>query len=156
MEIFPTKELRFKLLDSKAETIERLKRRTEFSEKMTSNFTNRSFRGILKDDEFKIISSEIGKGALCVMTGKIDNENGYVNVEINKAFRILFSIFFLLPVLAIIIESIKKPNDILIFILVAIGQILMIRYFFIGFFFSRMSKQSLNRLRDVLDIEFKE
>lgn len=154
MKIFPTKELRFKLLDSKAETIERLKRRTEFSEKMTSNFTDKSFRGILKDDEFKIISSEIGKGALCIMTGKIDNENSYVNVEINKAFRILFSIFFLMPVLAIIIETVKNPNDILVLLVVAIGQILMIRYFFIGLFFSRMSKQSLNRLRDVLDIEF--
>ena len=156
MEIFPTKELKFKLLDSKEETIERLKRRTEFSEKMTSNFTDKSFRGILNGDEFKIISSEIGKGALCVMTGKIDNDNSYVNVEINKAFRILFSIMFVMPIIALTIETVKKPNDILIFILVGIGQILMIRFFFIGMFFSRMSKQSLNRLRDVLDIEFEE
>ena len=156
MEIFPTKELKFKLLDSKEETIERLKRRTEFSEKMTSNFTDKSFRGILNGDEFKIISSEIGKGALCVMTGKIDNDNSYVNVEMNKAFRILFSIMFVIPIIALTIETVKKPNDILIFILVGIGQILMIRFFFIGMFFSRMSKQSLNRLRDVLDIEFKE
>ena len=154
MEIFPTKELKFKLLDSKEETIERLKRRTEFSEKMTSNFTDKSFRGILNGDEFKIISSEIGKGALCVMTGKIDNDNSYVNVEINKAFRILFSIMFVMPIIALTIQTVKKPNDILIFILVGIGQILMIRFFFIGMFFSRMSKQSLNRLRDVLDIEF--
>ena len=156
MEIFPTKELKFKLLDSKEETIERLKRRTEFSEKMTSNFTDKSFRGILNGDKFKIISSEIGKGALCVMTGKIDNDNSYVNVEINKAFRILFSIMFVMPIIALTIETVKKPNDILIFILVGIGQILMIRFFFIGMFFSRMSKQSLNRLRDVLDIEFEE
>ena len=156
MEIFPTKELKFKLLDSKEETIERLKRRTEFSERMISNFTDKSFRGILNGDEFKIISSEIGKGALCVMTGKIDNDNSYVNVEMNKAFRILFSIMFVMPIIALTIETVKKPNDILIFILVGIGQILMIRFFFIGMFFSRMSKQSLNRLRDVLDIEFEE
>ena len=156
MEIFPTKELKFKLLDSKEETIERLKRRTEFSEKMTSNFTDKSFRGILNGDKFKIISSEIGKGALCVMTGKIDNDNSYVNVEINKAFRILFSIMFVMPIIALTIETVKKTNDILIFILVGIGQILMIRFFLIGMFFSRMSKQSLNRLRDVLDIEFEE
>ena len=123
---------------------------------MISNFTDKSFRGILNGDEFKIISSEIGKGALCVMTGKIDNDNSYVNVEINKAIRILFSIMFVMPIIAITIETVKKPNDILIFILVGIGQILMIRFFFIGMFFSRMSKQSLNRLRDVLDIEFEE
>ena len=88
------------------------------------------------------------------MTGKIDNDNSYVNVEINKAFRILFSIMFVMPIIALTIQTVKKPNDILIFILVGIGQILMIRFFFTGMFFSRMSKQSLNRLRDVLDIEF--
>lgn len=156
MELYPTKELRFTLLDSKEDTIERLKKRTEFSEKMTSNYTEKSFRGILNGDEFKIISSEIGIGALCVMTGKIDNDNSYVNVEINKAFKILFSIILVMPILAIVIETTQKPNDILSFILVGIWQILMIRFFFIGMFFSRMTKQSLNRLRDVLDIEFKE
>ncbi len=61
-----------------------------------------------------------------------------------------------MPIIALTIETVKKPNDILIFILVGIGQILMIRFFFIGMFFSRMSKQRLNRLRDVLDIEFEE
>ncbi len=95
MDIFPTKELQFKLIDSKTETIERLKRRTEFSEKMTSSFTDKSFRGIVKDDEFKIISSEIGRGALWVMNGKIENEIGYVNLVINKeksnTFRYHFS-----------------------------------------------------------------
>jgi hypothetical protein len=66
---------------------------------MTSNFTDKSFRGIVDGDEFKIISSEIGKGALCVMTGKIDNDNSYVNVEIKKAFRILFSIISFMPII---------------------------------------------------------
>lgn len=76
--------------------------------------------------------------------------------EINKAFRILFSVICVMPIIALTIETFKKPNDILLFILIGIGQILMIRYFFIGLFFSRMSKRSLNRLRDVLDIEYKE
>ncbi|NRS90551.1 hypothetical protein HNQ02_003496 [Flavobacterium sp. 7E] len=156
MKIFPTKNLKFKLLDSKAETIERLKRRTEYSEKMTSNFTDKSFRGILNGDEFKIITSEIGKGVFCVMTGKIDTKNGYVNVEINKVFQFIFSIICVMPIVALIFETYKNPNDILIFILVGIGQILIIRYFFIGLFFAKISKQSLNRLKDVLDIEFQE
>ena len=154
MKIFPSKDLKFKLLDSKEESIERLKRRTEISEKLTSSITDKSFRGILKDDEFKIISSEIGKGALCVMTGKIDNEKSYVNVEINKTFRILFSIILVMPIVALIIETVKEPNDFLFFILIGICQILMFRFFFLGLIFSIMSRQSLNRLRDVLDIEF--
>lgn len=154
MKILPAKELKFNLIDSKAETIERLKRRTEFSEKMISSFTDKSFRGIVKEDEFKIISSEIGIGALCVMNGKLEEKVGYVDLEINKAFQILFSIFLILPVFAVIFQATKEPNNTLIFILIGIGQILMIRYVFIGYFFSKMSKHSLNRLRDVLDIEY--
>lgn len=154
MKIFPTKELRFKLLDTKAETIERLKRRTEFSEKMRSKLTEKSFIGTLEKNQFKIISSEIGKGAFCVMSGKIDTENSYVNVEINKIFRFVLSVFFTLPVLGIILEYTKHGSNLFILISVAVLQIVLIRYFVIGLVFSRMSKQSLNKLRDVLDIEF--
>lgn len=154
MKIFPSKELKFKLLDSKFETMERLKRRTEYTKNMTSSFTDKSFRGIVQANEFRIISSEIGKGAFCVLDGKIENEEGFVNLYINKAFKILFSLIFILPFLGIVFQTINNPNDFLIFILVALMQILMIRYFFIGFLFTRMSKHSMNRLRDVLDIEF--
>ncbi len=153
MRIFPVKEFKFNLIDSKSETIERLKRRTEYSEKMISNFTEKSFRGIVKNDEFKVISSEIGKGALWVINGKIEEKTGYIKLEINKAFKILFSIFLFLPVLGFIIQTLNVPEDFLIYMLIAIGQILMIRFFFIGLFLSKLSNHSLNRIRDVLDIE---
>ena len=76
MKIFPTKELNFKLIDDQAKTLNRLSRRTEKSENMTSQYTGKSFRGIINGNEFKIISSTIGKGAFCVMTGKIESESG--------------------------------------------------------------------------------
>ena len=41
-----------------------------------------------------------------------------------------------------------------ILILVMIGQILIIRYAFIGLAFKFLSRESLNRLRDVLDLEW--
>jgi len=154
MQLFPTKEVRFKLLDSEAETIARLKRRTEFSEKMTSGFTDKSFRGIVNDREFRLISSEIGKGAFCVMSGQIDNGHGYVRVEINGAFKILSGILCAALLVGFLLNVVKNPGDFLILLLVAIGQILMMRFFFLGLFFSRFSKRALSRLRDVLDIEF--
>ena len=46
----------------------------------------------------------------------------------------------------------EEPNP--IFILVVVGQILIIRYAFIGLAFKFLSRQSLNRLRDVLDVEW--
>ncbi len=154
MKIFPTKEIKFRLIDNQEDTLERLKRRTEYSKNFTSSYTDKSFRGIIKNNTFKIISSEIGKGALCVMSGKIENKNGFVNLEVNKAFKVLFSILFILPIVAIIFQTITNPKDIIFYILVAIGQLFIIRFIFITIFFSKMYKHSINRLRDVLDIEY--
>ena len=154
MKIFPTKEMKFRLIDNEEATLERLKRRTEYSKNLTSSYTDKSFRGIIKDNTFKIISSEIGKGALCVMSGKIENENGFVYLEVNKPFKVLFSILFILPVVAIIFQTLTNPKDIIIYILVAIGQLFIIRFIFLTIFFSKMYKHSINRLRDVLDIQY--
>ena len=155
MKIFPTKHYGFKLIGKKEETLDRLKRRTEKSNYLTSNWTDKTFRGKINGNEFRIISSRIGKGAFCVLSGRIDSENGIVNVEINKAFKILFGIIYLIPIVGIIL-IIKLGGEKFepLMILSIIGQMLMIRFIGIWFFFSRFSKHSLNQLRDVLDIEW--
>ena len=154
MNIFPKRDYTFKIIGEETETLERLKRRTELSESLTSNITDKSFRGIIKDNTFRIISSEIGKGSFCVLTGEINNQNGQVNVEINKAFRILLSVLLCFPFIGLIAQFFSNKEEFsIIFILVVILQILMIRYLFIEFAFQRFSKSSLNKLSDVLDIE---
>ena len=155
MKIFPTKELKFKLIDDQAETLNRLNRRTEKSENLTSSHTDKSFRGIINGNEFKVISTAIGKGAFCIMTGTIESNKGNVKVEIHKVFQILLGIILCFPIIAIIIAIFsgqEEPNP--VFILVVIGQILVIRYVFIGFAFKFLSRESLNRLRDVIDFEW--
>ena len=155
MKIFPTKELKFRLINDQVETLSRLNRRTEKSENLTSQHTNKSFRGIINGNEFKLISSTIGKGAFCVMTGVIESDKGNVKVEIHKVFRILLSIILCFPIIGIltaILTGKEEPNP--IFILVVIGQIVIIRYVFIGLAFKFLSRESLNRLRDVLDFEW--
>jgi hypothetical protein len=155
MNFFPTKKYEFNLIGQKEETLDRLKRRTEKSNYLTSQWTDKTFRGKITGNEFRIISSTIGKGAFCVLSGRIDSENGIVNVEINKAFKILFGIIYLIPIFGIIM-IIKLGGEKFepLMILSIIGQMLMIRFIGIWFFFSRFSKQSLNQFRDVLDIEW--
>jgi len=156
MNIFPTKELNFKLTDSQDETLDRLKRRTGHSENLTSQFTDKSFRGKIIGTGFQIISSAIGRGAFCVMTGEISNDQGKVKVEIHKVFKVLLSIFLMFPIIGLLIMTVSETEDFSpILILVTIGQILIIRYAFIGLAFRFLSKSSLNRFRDVLDIEWK-
>lgn len=155
MNIFPKSYYTFKIIGEETETLERLKRRTELSESLTSSITDKSFRGIIKDNTFKIISSEIGIGAFCVLTGEIDNKNGQVEVEINKVLRILLSVLLCFPLIGVIAQTFSNKDGFsMTFIFVAILQFLMIRYLFIEFAFRRFSKSSLNKLSDVLDIEY--
>ena len=155
MKLFPTKELKFRLVNDQAETLDRLNRRTERSDNLTSQFTDKSFRGLINENEFKLISSAIGKGAFGVMSGQINTVDGSVKVDIHKVFRVLLTIILLFPLVGIILMTISGKEEFSpIMILVAIGQILMIRYIFIGLAFRFLSRESLNRLRDVLDLEW--
>lgn len=156
MKIFPAKEISFRLNDSQDQALDRLKRRTEHSENLTSQYTDKSFRGKINGTGFKIISSAIGRGAFCVLTGEISNDQGKVKVEIHKVFRVLLSLFLMFPIIGLLIMIISGTEDFSpILILVAIGQILIIRYAFIGLAFRFLSRSSLHRFRDVLDIEWK-
>ncbi|WP_141672832.1 hypothetical protein [Flavobacterium crassostreae] len=155
MKVLPNNSYSFKITGNETETLERLKRRTEISEKLISKKTDKSFIGIVKENTFRIISSEIGKGAFCVLTGEINNQKGEVGIEINKAFRILLSVFLCLPFVGLIMQLFLGKSEFLaLFILVFIGQLLVIRYLFIEFVFQRLSRSSLNKLNDILDIEY--
>jgi len=155
MKIFPTKILNFQLVGNQEETLERLNRRTEKSDRLVSISTDKSFVGKVEKNKFRLISSKIENGAFCVMSGIIDEEKGQVKVEIHKVFRFFMSIFLLFPIIGFLILLITKQEEFsLIMVLVVIGQILIIRYAFIELAFKLISQRSLNRLRDVLDIEW--
>jgi len=155
MSIFPSTIYEFKLINGQTETLERLNRRTEESESLISKVTEKSFIGKVKNNNFRIISSNIGKGAFCTLTGFIKEEKGEVLVEINKPFKILLTILMLFPFVAFFIQLFSKTAEFNpIFIIVCIGQVLIIRFFFIGIFFKIQSKQSISKLSDVLDTEW--
>ncbi|MCZ4409473.1 hypothetical protein O3Q51_11680 [Cryomorphaceae bacterium 1068] len=156
MKIFPETELNFKLNDGQDETLDRLKRRTDYSANLTSQYTDKSFRGKIVGTRFQIISSDIGRGAFCVLTGEISSDTGKVKVEIHKVFKVLLSIILLFPVIGLTITLANGTEDFSpLFMVGVVLQILFIRFVFIGLAFRFLSKSSLNRLRDVLDIEWK-
>lgn len=155
MTIFPSSSYEFKLINAQSETLERLKRRTEVSESLISKLTNKSFIGKVNNTSFKVISADIGKGSFCTLEGIIKEERGEVFVEINKPFKVLFSILMLLPFIAFFIQLFSNQKEFNpIMILVCLGQVLVIRFFFIGFFYKLLSKKSINKLADVIDTEW--
>ena len=155
MKVFPTTEKKFKLIDNQETTIGRLKRRSDESVSLISAQTDKSFRGTINGNEFELISSEVGKGIFCVMSGEINSESGIVKVEIHKVVRVLAIILYVLPLVGFSLTIYSEDIEALpIFILVLIAQVLMIRFLFIGLAFKFLSKRSLNKLRDVADLEW--
>lgn len=154
-ELFPTTERKFVLHDSQEDTIDRLKRRTEKSDVLASKNTDRSFIGSISNNKFKLISSVIGKGAFCVLTGEITDRSGYVQVKVHIAFKILISILVLALIILSLIspflgwEDSQMPNMGILLLI-----ILFMRYAFIGTLYKSVTTESLNRLKDVLDIEW--
>ena len=59
-------------------SMENLKSNTDITDSLTSDWTNKAFRGQVTENGFKIISSEIGRGAICVLNGKFDGKNGEI------------------------------------------------------------------------------
>lgn len=153
--IFPFSVYEFKLINGQNETFERLERRTLKSDKFSSKYTDKSFIGKIQNNSFKLISSNIGKGAFCTLTGFIKDEHGEILVEINKPFRTLIVAMELFPFLALAIQLFSKPNQFSpIMVVVCILQVLIIRFLFVEIFFKIISKQSIKQLSDVLDTEW--
>jgi hypothetical protein len=156
MKLWPKKERCFRLVASKAHTLERLKRRTEYSEWLTSNHTDTSFRGVIEENHFKLITSEIGFGAFCVMEGTIDETTGTIKVTIHKVFKGFLSFFMLFPIAGLIMVTFFDRQEFSwIMLLVVLLQIVVIRFVIIELVFRRLSKRSLKSLRDVLDVELR-
>jgi len=89
------------------------------------------------------------------MNGEVLDSEGHVNVQIHRAFKVLLSIMFFFPLIGIGISVLlgRESFSVSLFTLL-VTQLLLIRFVFIGFAFKILSNQSLQRLRDVLDIEW--
>jgi len=154
MKLFPTNTYAYTLAGEPEAALERLERRTELSERLTSIPTDKSFRGMINGTGFRIISSAIGRGAFSVMSGAVDSKIGVVKVEINNVFKVLLSILLYLPVVVLGVQLARGENEMVGWsIVAAILQVLIIRFVFIELVFKYLSKESFRRLSDVLDVE---
>lgn len=155
MRIFPIKNFTLILRKSQAQTLKQLEDHTEEAIFLTSQRTDKTFRGEINDNEFRIISSAIGTGAFCVMSGHIGRQKGHVKVEIHKAFKVLLSIGFALLISVSSLQFLKHGFDPNLLFLLTV-YILFIRFVFIGLSFRFISKAGLRRMRDVLAIKIEE
>ena len=156
--VFPIKNYEFKIgRESKIALID-LKKETEITDSLVTVITKKKFIGQVDNSNFKLITSIIGKGAFCVFNGKIKGNRGTLNVEIHKAFRILISIWLLLPTFGILasIVTIGFAKSIGLIAMIII-VLLILRFVIIELFFNSVTKNGIEKLKNTIGIiEIKE
>ncbi|WP_219634601.1 hypothetical protein, partial [Flavobacterium chungangense] len=118
MNIFPIKHYEIELLSDSSKALAELKKNTLITNSLTSEWTKKAFIGQVNESGFKIISSIPGRGAFCVLNGKLESKKGFVEITINKAFRILLSIIFLFPIIGFIISFFIKEIEVSISLII--------------------------------------
>ncbi|WCO03625.1 hypothetical protein [Psychroserpens ponticola] len=153
MKIFPTKNYEFELTKDSLSAMSELKNNTLISDSLTSEWTKKAFIGQVNEKGFKIISSKPGRGAFCVLEGKIKSQNGSLEIRIHKAFRIMLSIIYLFPLIGFSIALFtEETKAILSLIIPTLMFIIVFRFIFTELAFRLISKNGLNKLTEIIGI----
>jgi len=153
MKLFPYKILTVKMSHDRLTTLNGLKHLTKLTDRLVSVHTKKEFIGQVTDSGFKIISSEIGRGAFCVFEGELQDTYGHLEIRIHTAFKIMTSILMLMPIAALVFDlftqGIEKSVEMLAPVIMGI---LIIRFVFIEICFRFISKTGLNKLERLIGL----
>tara|TARA_R110002051_G_scaffold319870_1_gene404419 strand:- start:63 stop:545 length:483 start_codon:yes stop_codon:yes gene_type:complete len=154
MKLFPNENFTVELRDDRMTTLNNLKHNTKLSKNLVSEYTEKEFIGQIDDCGFKIISSEIGRGAVCVFIGDLQDSFGNLEIRIHNAFKIMFSILMLMPFVGfgIVVSTNGIENSIGIIIPLIIA-ILFVKFVFMELSFRFISKTGINKLNKIIGIK---
>jgi hypothetical protein len=154
MKLFPSKNIVVELRDDRTTTLNELRRITKLSEKLVSTHTSKEFIGQVHDGGFKIISSEVGRGAVCVFIGEFQDSIGNVEIRINNAFKVMFSILMLMPIIGLGISiATQRIEESTAAILLTTIVILFIRFVLFELSFRFISKTGFNKLTRLIGLK---
>nr|WP_315153198.1 hypothetical protein [uncultured Flavobacterium sp.] len=151
MKIFPTKNYKIDLKDNLEKSIELLKSKTLESNSLSTKLTNKQFIGKINGNHFEIIGSEVGIGAFTVLRGNFANDTVNVVAEVNKPFKVLISMLFILGIGGISYNIFKigfpEGFGMLIPLTMFIG---LLRFVFLGLFFKTSSNLNFGKFSRLL------
>jgi hypothetical protein len=153
MNIFPIKNYEIELLNDSSKALSELENNTLITDSLSSEWTKKAFIGQVNENGFKIISSEPGRGAFCVLNGKLESKKGLVEITINKAFRIMLSMIFLFPIVGFIISFFIKKIEVSISLIIpTFMSIVVFRFILTEIAFRIISNNSLKKLTKIIGI----
>lgn len=153
MNIFPIKNYEIELSNDSSKALYELKKNTMITDSLISEWTEKAFIGQVNENVFKIISSKPGRGAFCVLNGKLEAKKGSVEITINKAFRVMLSILFLFPIVGLIISFFIKEFKVSFSLIIpSLMSFVVFRFIFTEIAFRIISKSGLKKLTEIIGI----
>jgi hypothetical protein len=157
MKLFPGKTVTVKLRYDRATTLNELRRNTKLTNLLGSYYTSKEFIGQVSDSGFKLVSSEIGRGAFCVFIGDLQDSFGELEIRLHKGFRIMTSILMVFPFIVFGIATVEEGiGNSITLVPATILAFLAIRFFILEMPFRRISKTGMNKLKEVAGLEIVE
>ncbi|GGG60569.1 hypothetical protein [Bizionia arctica] len=154
MKIFPIKKYSITLITECSKAISELKKETLSDGQFVSNWNKQTFIGVINNSDFEIKLSKKLYGGFCVLKGKLEKENGIIEIEINKTLKIILLTLFLFPIFGFLISLIqngfKNSTELL---LPTLMFIIILRFGFIELGFRIISKKGLKELTEIIGIE---
>lgn len=159
--IFPSKLYQFELIDNSPDIWNNLVEETKISQSLITVKTDKKFIGKVRNGHFRIISSVIGKGAFSVIEGNINSQGdkiGNLKFEINMPFKILISIWLILPFSIFAFSLFSKGFlETIVTLIIILLFLFGLKYLVLNVFFNYVNKIGLTELIKVLNIsELKE
>lgn len=153
MKVFPTKNHEIELEGNPEKKIELLKSKTLLSNSLSTKLTNKEFIGRINGNNFEIIGSEIGIGALTVLRGNFSDDNLTVVAEVNKPFKVLVSVLFIFGICGISYNAFKIGFPEALGMLVPLTMFIgLLRFVFLGLFFNISSNLVFGKFFTLLNV----
>lgn len=153
MKIFPTNNYEFELINESSDALSELEKNTLITDSLVSEWTKKAFIGQVNKNGFKVISSKSGRGAFCVLEGKLESKKGTLEIRIHKVFRIMLSLIYLFPIIGFTIALFTKEKEIIISLIVpTIMAIIVFRFIFTELAFRIISRNGLRKLTEIIGI----
>ena len=152
MKLFPSKKFTVQLRDDRATTLNELRRNTQVTGTLVSLYTDKEFIGQVNDSGFKIISSDTGRGAVCVFIGEFQDSLGTLEIRIHKAFKIIFAVLMISPLIGLGIAGLLDGIVTAMIPLTIIGVVL-VRFVLVELSFRFISKTGLNKLEKIIGLK---
>ena len=150
MKIFPESNYSIELNNDSISAISELKNRTLSREQFVANWDSQTFIGEIKENEFEIKLSKKLFGEFCVLSGKLENKKGILEIRTGKILKIIFMTIILFSLSGIIVAIVQNKLELIFYLL---GAIFVLRFIFLELGFRLASKCMLNKLTETIGIK---